>query len=66
MLINCFPLFPTEVCVRGVFVHMKSEKNGPDDSVRRVFFTIYIFQRKIDYTNKVAWTDFSRYNLQRK
>ena len=60
------PLFPTDIYVRGVFDYMKSEKNGPPDSVRRVFFTIYIFQRKIDYTNKVAWTDFSRYNLQRK
>ena len=34
------PLFPTDVYVRGVFVNVKSEKSGPVDSVRRVFFTI--------------------------
>ena len=34
------PLFPTDVYVRGVFDYMKSEKSGPVDSVRRVFFTI--------------------------
>ena len=66
MLINCFPLFPTDVCVRGVFVHMKTKKNGPDDSVRRVFFTMYIIQIKVGPIKKRAWTDFSRYNLQRK
>ena len=52
--------------MRGVFVHMKSEKNGPDDSVRRVFFTMYIIQRKVGRIKEMAWTDFSRYNLQRK
>jgi hypothetical protein len=54
-----FPLFTTDVCVRGVFGYMKSEKNGLPDSVRRVFLTIHIFQRKIGCNNKVAWTDFS-------
>ena len=66
MLINCFPLFPTDVYVRGVFLHMKTKKNGPDDSVRRVFFTMYIIQIKVGPIKKRAWTDFSRYNLQRK
>ena len=54
-----FPLFTTDVYVRGVFGYMKSEKNGLPDSVRRVFLTIYIFQIKIGCNNKVAWTDFS-------
>ena len=54
-----FPLFTTDVCVRGVFGYIKSEKNGPPDSVRRVFLGIYIFQIKIGCNNKVAWTDFS-------
>ena len=66
MLINCFPLFPTDVYVRGVFVHMKTKKNGPDDIVRRVFFSIYKIQIKVGPIKKRAWTDFSRYNLQRK
>ena len=57
-----FPLFTTDVCVRGVFGYMKSEKNGLPDSVRRVFLTIHIFQIKIGCNNKVAWTDFSCYN----
>jgi hypothetical protein len=52
MLINCFPLFPTDVYVRGVFVNVKTKKNGPDDSVRRVFFNIYKIQIKIGYHNK--------------
>ena len=47
-----FPLFPTDVYVRGVFGYMKSEKNGLPDSVRRVFLTIFIFQRKIGHKNK--------------
>ena len=54
-----FPLFTTDVCVRGVFGYMKSEKNGLPDSVRGVFLGMYIFQRKIGCNNKVAWTDFS-------
>jgi hypothetical protein len=54
-----FPLFTTDVYVRGVFGYMKSEKNGLPDSVRRVFLTIHIFQIKIGCNNKVAWTDFS-------
>jgi hypothetical protein len=54
-----FPLFTTDVYVRGVFGYMKSEKSGPPDSVRRVFLTIHIFQIKIGCNNKVAWTDFS-------
>ena len=54
-----FPLFTTDVYVRGVFGYMKSEKSGLPDSVRRVFLTIYIFQIKIGCNNKVAWTDFS-------
>ena len=61
-----FPLFTTDVYVRGVFGYMKSEKSGPPDSVRRVFLTIYIFQIKIGCNNKVAWTDFSCFILQRK
>ena len=61
-----FPLFTTDVYVRGVFGYMKSEKSGPPDSVRRVFLTIYIFQIKIGCNNKVAWTDFSCLILQRK
>ena len=46
-----FPLFTTDVCVVRVFGYIKSEKSGPVDSVRRVFFTIYIFQIKKDYHN---------------
>ena len=61
-----FPLFTTDVCVVRVFGYMKSEKNGPVDSVRRVFFTTYIIQRKVGRIKEMAWTDFSRYNLQRK
>ena len=61
-----FPLFTTDVYVRGVFGYMKSEKSGLPDSVRRVFLTIYIFQIKIGCNNKVAWTDFSCFILQRK
>jgi len=52
--------------VRGVFGYMKSEKNGPVDSVRRVFFNMYIIQLKIGRIKQMAWTDFSRYILQRK
>ena len=47
-----FPLFPTDVYVRGVFGYMKSEKSGLPDSVRGVFLTIYIFQIKIGCSNK--------------
>ena len=54
-----FPLFTTDVCVRGVFGYMNSEKIGLPDSVRRVFLGMYIFQIKIGCNNKVAWTDFS-------
>ena len=46
------PLFPTDAIVMTIFRYMKSEKSGPVDSVRRVFFTIYIFQIKIVYKNK--------------
>jgi hypothetical protein len=66
MLSFYFPLFTTEVYVRGVFGYMKSKKNGPVDSVRRVFFNMYIIQLKIGRIKQMAWTDFSRYNLQRK
>ena len=66
MLSFYFPLFTTEVYVREVFGYMKSEKNGPVDSVRRVFFNTYIIQLKIGRIKQMAWTDFSRYNLQRK
>jgi hypothetical protein len=61
-----FPLFTTDVYVRGVFGYMKSEKSGLPDSVRRVFLTIYIFQIKIGCNNKVAWTDFSCLNPSTK
>jgi len=66
MLINCLPLFPTDVCVRGVFDYMKNEKSGPVDIVRGVFFSMYKIQIKVGPIKKRAWTDFSRYNLQRK
>ena len=61
-----FPLFTTDVCVVRVFGYMKSEKSGLPDSVRGVFLGIYNFQIKIGCNNKVAWTDFSCFILQRK
>ena len=46
------PLFPTDTIVMTIFGYMKSEKSGLPDSVRRVFFTIYVFQLKKDYVSK--------------
>jgi len=46
------PLFPTGTIVMTIFVNVKSEKSGLPDTVRRVFFTIYIFQLKKVIVNK--------------